>query len=122
MTTIMYLASFMAPGLPSAAEKPLLSDLAYTYGKTWVTWQFDKDALPLGIPQLMMVQVDEGKWNPELFQRRENRYTFYNTEKYFVCLSTIDLLCAERRSAEKICQFQKLKEEQIIGRNRHPFS
>ncbi|WP_394365205.1 DUF1264 domain-containing protein [Paraburkholderia kirstenboschensis] len=32
-----------------------MQDLVTTYGKTWHTWQIDRDAsFPPGIPQLMM--------------------------------------------------------------------
>lgn len=34
--------SFIAPGLPSVAERELVSDLMKTYGKTWIFWQVDK--------------------------------------------------------------------------------
>ena len=56
-----------APGVAEVAEHALMTDLVSTYGKTWHTWQIDRDlAFPMGIPQLMMGftkdgQVDAGK-------------------------------------------------------------
>lgn len=39
--------SFMAPGLPNAAERPLLQKLVNTYGKQWNLWNVSRgDALP----------------------------------------------------------------------------
>jgi hypothetical protein len=73
--------SFMAPKLPDVIEKSLLRDLVHTYGKTWLLWQFDRDHLPLGIPQLMMVGVSENHWKDELWKQREKRYTFWTREK-----------------------------------------
>jgi hypothetical protein len=57
----------IAPGVPEVAEHAFMADLVSTYGKTWHTWQIDRDpAFPMGIPQLMMGftrdgQVDAGK-------------------------------------------------------------
>lgn len=37
----------MAPGLPNAAERPLLQKLVNTYGKQWNLWNVSRgDALP----------------------------------------------------------------------------
>lgn len=66
--------SFMAPGLPSAAERPLLNKMINTYGKHWNLWQADRgDTLPLGLPQLMMVATGPGEWNLKLFEERDKR-------------------------------------------------
>jgi hypothetical protein len=52
----------VAPGLPEIAEKELMEKLVTTYGKTWHTWQVDRDArVPVGIPQLMMAFTADGQ-------------------------------------------------------------
>ncbi|MBV9654083.1 MAG: OBAP family protein [Acetobacteraceae bacterium] len=64
----------VAPGVPLIAEHAVMKDLASTYGKTWHTWQIDRDpALPLGIPQLMMGFVQDGQVNPAMLQARDSR-------------------------------------------------
>jgi len=81
-TVDVHTASFIAPGLPDAAEKRLLTDLADTYGKTFVLWQVDRgDKLPIGLPQLMMVATKESEWNPKIFQTRDARMG-HDTEKH----------------------------------------
>ena len=41
--------SFIAPGLPPAKEKEVMTALMATYGKTFLLWQTDRgDKLPLG--------------------------------------------------------------------------
>ncbi|KAK6932746.1 Oil body-associated protein-like [Dillenia turbinata] len=57
--------------------KPELENLVKTYGKFWCTWQTDRgDPLPLGAPALMMSPqaVNLGMVNPELVQRRDQKY------------------------------------------------
>lgn len=62
----------IAPGVPEAAERELMKKLVNTYGKTWHTWQVDRgDALPLGIPQLMMAPVEDGLISPALIAERD---------------------------------------------------
>jgi hypothetical protein len=62
----------LAPGLGDHAEKALMKDFASTYGKTWHTWQVDRgDALPYGIPQLMMGFTGDGQVNPDLVAERD---------------------------------------------------
>ena len=62
----------LAPGLGDHAEKALMKDFATTYGKTWHTWQVDRgDALPYGIPQLMMGFTGDGQVNPDLVAERD---------------------------------------------------
>ncbi len=76
----------IAPGVPELAEHAFMADLVTTYGKTWHTWQVDRDpSFPMGIPQLMMGftqdgQADAGKvrdrdrrFNVETDQRRRDR-------------------------------------------------
>lgn len=72
----------IAPRLPDAAEKELMEHLVGTYGKTWHTWQVDKDdTLPLGIPRLMMGFTAEGQANPKLVQARDDGYGISSAEK-----------------------------------------
>ena len=44
----------VAPGIPELAERAYFADLVSTYGKTFHTWQIDRDDFPFGVPQLMM--------------------------------------------------------------------
>lgn len=39
----------VAPGIPELAEHTYFSDLVTTYGKTFHTWQYDRDDFPYGI-------------------------------------------------------------------------
>ncbi|POP40902.1 DUF1264 domain-containing protein [Superficieibacter electus] len=67
--------SLVAPGLPESAEKPLMSKIVNTYGKTWHTWHTDRDkTLPLGIPALMMGFTDDGQLDPRLLADRDSRF------------------------------------------------
>jgi hypothetical protein len=60
------------PGVPEAVETVAMRTLANTYGKTWHTWQVDRgDALPLGIPQLMMGYTRDGQLDPRVVARRD---------------------------------------------------
>jgi hypothetical protein len=63
----------MGPGLPEAAERAAVAHLADTYGKTFHTWQIDRDDLPLGIPQLMMAFTRDGQVLPQLVEQRDRR-------------------------------------------------
>jgi len=72
----------VAPRLPEAAEKALMEDLVGTYGKTWHTWQVDRgDALPLGIPQLMMGFTADGQADPRMIAERDRGYGISTEEK-----------------------------------------
>ncbi len=42
----------IAPGIPQLAERAYSEDLVSTYGKTFHTWQYDRDDFPYGVPQL----------------------------------------------------------------------
>lgn len=60
------------PGIPDAVETVAMRSLAGTYGKTWHTWQVDRgDALPLGIPQLMMGYTRDGQLDPQRIAARD---------------------------------------------------
>lgn len=65
----------IAPGVPELAEHAFMNDLVTTYGKTWHTWQIDRDrSLPLGIPQLMMGFVKDGEVNEAMLRDRDKRF------------------------------------------------
>lgn len=62
------------PGIPEAVETVAMRQLSTTYGKTWHTWQVDRgDALPLGIPQLMMGFTADGQLDPARTAERDRR-------------------------------------------------
>lgn len=60
-----------APGVPEMAEHAYFSDLVSTYGKTFHTWQYDRDDFPYGIPQLMMGLTDDGQVDEDLLRTRD---------------------------------------------------
>lgn len=62
-----------APGIPEAAEHAYFEDLVSTYGKTFHTWQYDRDDFPYGIPQLMMGFTDDGQATEALIEARDRR-------------------------------------------------
>lgn len=69
----------IAPGVPQAAEHAVMTDLVNTYGKTWHTWQIDRDQnLPLGIPQLMMGFTRDGQIRQDMLQDRDKRFDVAN--------------------------------------------
>jgi hypothetical protein len=71
-----------APRISGTAEKGLMKDLIGTYGKTWYTWQADRDEqVPLGIPQLMMAFVADGQANPRLLADRDREQGVSSAEK-----------------------------------------
>ena len=63
----------VAPGIPDLAEHAYFSDLVMTYGKTFHTWQYDRDDFPYGIPQLMMGLTQDGQANEALIHDRDRR-------------------------------------------------
>lgn len=66
--------TLVAPGLPEVAERALMEKLVGTYGKTWHTWHTDQDdALPLGVPQLMMAFTADGQADPAMIAERDAR-------------------------------------------------
>jgi len=65
--------TLVAPGIPDLAEHAYLSDLVTTYGKTFHTWQYDRDDFPYGIPQLMMGLTEDGQADEELIRARDRR-------------------------------------------------
>jgi hypothetical protein len=55
------------PGVPGVVERRDLETVAKTYGKTVHFWQVDRgDALPLGLPQIMMALTREGQLRQDL--------------------------------------------------------
>ncbi|WP_039056519.1 OBAP family protein [Enterobacter sp. Bisph1] len=73
--------SLIAPGLPAAAEKSLMSNIVNTYGKTWHTWHTEQNqTLPLGVPALMMGFTGDGQLKPSLLVDRDRRFGV-NTEE-----------------------------------------
>lgn len=73
----------VAPGVPDLAEHAFMKDLVTTYGKTWHTWQIDKDHdFPMGIPQLMMGFTGDGQVNQSMLDSRDKRFgVSYQSEK-----------------------------------------
>ena len=63
----------VAPGVPDLAEHAYFSDLVTTYGKTFQTWQYDRDDFPYGIPRLMMGLTQDGQGDEALIQARDRR-------------------------------------------------
>lgn len=62
-----------APGIPEMAEHAYFNDLVSTYGKTFHSWQYDRDDFPYGIPQLMMAFTDDGQANQAMIEERDRR-------------------------------------------------
>src|SRR5438477_6810501 len=71
-----------APGMADGAEKDLMKVLIGAYGKTWHTWQVDRDAkLPMGIPQLMMAFTGDGQAQAKILSERDSLYGSSATKK-----------------------------------------
>jgi hypothetical protein len=65
----------VAPRVPNVAEHAFMKDLVTTYGKTWHTWQIDRDkSFPFGILQLMMGFTRDGQVNASMVQDRDRRF------------------------------------------------
>jgi hypothetical protein len=71
----------VAPGVPDLAEHAYFEDLVKTYGKTFHTWQYDRDDFPYGVPQLMMGLTEDGQADEELIHDRERRLGISTTRK-----------------------------------------
>ena len=63
----------VTPGVPEMAEHLYFEDLVSTYGKTFHTWQYDRDDFPYGIPQLMMGLTGDGQVDEALLRARDER-------------------------------------------------
>lgn len=70
-----------APGIPALAEHAYFEDLVTTYGKTFHTWQYDRDDFPYGIPQLMMGLTDDGQAVETLIHQRDRRLGISTPDK-----------------------------------------
>lgn len=65
----------IAPGIPAVAEHALMEKLVSTYGKTWHMWHPGPDnALPLGVPQLMMGFTADGQIDGAMVKERDARF------------------------------------------------
>jgi hypothetical protein len=71
----------VAPGIPELAEHAYFKDLITTYGKTFHTWQYDRDDFPYGIPQLMMGLTQDGQANEALIHERDVRLGISTAQK-----------------------------------------
>jgi hypothetical protein len=65
--------TLIAPGIPELAERAYFQDLVSTYGKTFHTWQIDRDEFPYGPPQLMMGFTQDGQVNESMVAERDAR-------------------------------------------------
>lgn len=65
--------TLVAPGIPELAEHSYFEDLITTYGKTFHTWQVDRDDFPYGIPQLMMGFTEDGQADAAMIESRDRR-------------------------------------------------
>lgn len=70
----------MAPGMPEADEKELMSGLVSTWGKTWHTWPDPKSPLPMGEPLLMWAITGDGQIDPELLAARDRKFNVSTPE------------------------------------------
>src|SRR4051794_36001688 len=66
--------TLVALGIPELAERAYFKDLVTTYGKTFHTWQYDRDDFPYGIPQLMMGFTEDGQVDNALVEARDRRF------------------------------------------------
>jgi hypothetical protein len=71
----------VAPGVPELAVQPYFEDLVTTYGKTFHSWQYDRDDFPYGIPQLMMAFTDDGQADEAMVADRDRRLGVSTAEK-----------------------------------------
>ena len=72
----------IAPGIPEQAEHELMRKIAGTYGKTWHTWHTDQQqALPLGVPMLMMGFTRDGQLEESRVRDRDRRFDMSSARK-----------------------------------------
>lgn len=69
------------PRHPRLAEHACFEDLVTTYGKTFHTWQYDRDDSPYGIPQLMTGFTQDGQAADEMIQARDDRLGISTSRK-----------------------------------------
>ncbi len=71
-----------APGVPGPAAHAFMTELATTYGKTWHTWQVDRNpSFPMGIPQLMMGFTKDGQIDERMLADRDRRFGVSTAEQ-----------------------------------------
>ena len=71
-----------APGVPGPAAHAFMTELATTYGKTWHTWQVDRNpTFPMGIPQLMMGFTKDDQIDPRMLADRDKRFGVSTAEQ-----------------------------------------
>ncbi len=63
----------VAPGLPASVARARVDKLAGMYGKSWCTWDTERDDLPLGTPRAMASFTDEGQLLCSLRAARDRR-------------------------------------------------
>lgn len=63
--------TMVAPRMPNAMEKKLMSNMGNTWGKTINLWQVDRDRLPMGVPTFMTSPTDYNTLNNDLIARRD---------------------------------------------------
>lgn len=71
----------IAPGIPELAERAYFKDLVSTYGKTFHTWQIDRDDFPYGAPKLMMGFTQDGQLNEAAVAARDRRLRISHEER-----------------------------------------
>ncbi len=71
----------VAPGIPDMAEHAYFEDLVTTYGKTFHTWQYDRDDFPYGVPQLMMGLTEDGQADEAAIRERDTRLGISTSHK-----------------------------------------
>jgi hypothetical protein len=71
----------VAPGIPDLAEHAYFEDLVTTYGKTFHSWQYDRDDFPYGVPQLMMAFTEDGQADESAIQARDRRLGISSEDK-----------------------------------------
>lgn len=71
----------VAPGIPELAERAYFRDLVSTYGKTFHTWQYDRDDFPYGVPQLMMGFTADGQADAAMVDARDRRLGLSTAER-----------------------------------------
>ena len=63
----------------SPLERAHFKDLVSSYGKTFHTWQIERDNFPYGIPQLMMGFTQDGQLDEALVDARDRRLAVSGT-------------------------------------------
>jgi hypothetical protein len=72
----------IAPGIPDVAEQELMQKIAGTYGKTWHTWHTEsQQALPTGVPMLMMGFTRDGQLDEARLRDRDRRFDVSSGKK-----------------------------------------